>query len=445
MKIRVSFRTVALGALAAVMLSTAQAAQTPTAAAFVNVTVVPMESERLLPGQTVVVQDGRISAIGPAAQIALPPDAMKIDGAGKFLIPGLAEMHGHNPPPGSDEATVARIYFLYVANGVTFVRSMLGWDGQIALREQVRRGDLLGPTLYLAGPSFNGQTVTSPAQAAQRVRDQKKQGWDLLKVHPGVPRDGYDAMAETAAEVGIPFAGHVPADVGLVHAIEKGQKTIDHLDGYVEQLGAAAGPVDASRLQEIVRLTRGYGAAVVPTMVLWDTILGAHDLKTLLAFEELKYMPAPEVASWRAGYEQRLASSSYNAATARQIAANRRAILKALNDGGVEILFGTDSPQQFSVPGFSIHREMQAMRAAGLSTYDILASATRNVAAHLDQAGVFGTVAPGARADLVLLNGNPLEDIGNVSRQAGVMVRGQWFSAAEMRKRLDVIATSLRK
>lgn len=437
-----ALRMVAMVAVLAMPITAT--AQGPAATAFVNVTVIPMDTERALAGQTVIVQGDRIKAIGPVGQMVVPTGAVTIDGAGKFLIPGLAEMHGHNPPPGASEQDVARTYFLYVANGVTFVRSMLGWEGQLALREKVRRGELLGPTLYLAGPSFNGQTASTPAQAIARVREQKKQGWDLLKVHPGVPRAAYDAMARTAAELKIDYAGHVPANVGVVHAIESGQRTIDHLDGYVEHLGAMAGPVDATRLRELVRLTRAHGTGVVPTMVLWDTIIGAHALTTLLEFDELQYMPRAEVGAWTASYEQRLAAPDFNAANARQIAANRRVILKALADGGVEILFGTDSPQQFSVPGFSIHREMQAMHAAGMSSYAILASATRAVAAHIGVKGQTGTVASGAKADLVLLKGNPLEDIGNVARQAGVMVAGRWLSEDEIAKRLDDIAASLR-
>ncbi|MGE4062475.1 MAG: amidohydrolase family protein [Rhodospirillaceae bacterium] len=438
--------TLFAAALCAPIMSAQPArAQAQAVNAFVNVTIVPMDSERTLAGQTVIVQDGRISAIGPVAQIAVPAGAQEIDGAGKFLIPGLAEMHGHNPPPGSSEETIARTYFLYVANGVTLVRSMLGWDGQQELREKVRRGELLGPTLYLAGPSFNGGSVKTAAEAERKVREQKKQGWDLLKVHPGVPRDAFDAMARTAHEVGIHFAGHVPADVGLSHAIASGQRTIDHLDGYVEQLGAGAAPVAPDKLGEVVRHTRAYGAGVVPTMVLWDTILGAHEAKALLAFDELKYVPAADVAAWKANYERTVGAPDFKAAQARQLAAHRRTILKALNDGGVDILFGTDSPQIFSVPGFSIHREMQAMRAAGLSNFDILASATRNVASHLGEAGRFGTIVPGARADLVLLNANPLDDLGNVARRSGVMVRGLWLSEREIAARLDAIATSLRK
>jgi len=435
-----------LGALAASLFLLSPAwTQAPVPVAFLSVNVVPMDGPRVLANQNVVIEGDRIVAIGPTSRVVIPRNAVTIDGEGKYLVPGLAEMHGHNPPPGASEADVARTYFLYVANGVTFVRSMLGWDGQIELREKVRRDELVGPTLYLAGPSFNGQTVKTPAEAIQRVHDQKKQGWDVLKVHPGVPRDAYDAMARTAKEVGIPFGGHVPADVGLTHAIEMGQHTIDHLDGYVEQLGATKAPVDQARLRELVRFTRGYGAAVVPTMVLWDSVIGANDLAAMTRFEELKYIPASEVAAWTSGYKQRHSGPGFNAAAAKQTAANRRIILKALNDGGVDILFGTDSPQTFSVPGFSIHREMQAMSAAGLTPYEILASATRNVAAHLGQSGEFGVVAVGSRADLVLVNGNPLQDIGKLAQPAGVVVRGRWYPGTDIAKRLDTIAASLRK
>ena len=136
--------------------------------AFRNVNVVPMDAERVLHAQTVLIQGHRIVALGDAAHIAIPSGSLEIDGTGKFLIPGLGEMHGYNPSPDSPEGAVERVYFLYVANGVTTVRSMLGWTGQLELREAVNRGVLFGPSLYLAGPSFSGGTVTSPGQAARR-------------------------------------------------------------------------------------------------------------------------------------------------------------------------------------------------------------------------------------------------------------------------------------
>ena len=430
-----------------VALSGASRAAESKSTAFVDVNVLPMDSERVLAHQTVVVTGDRIVQIGAHTDVKIPADARRIDGAGKFLIPGLGEMHGHNPPLGSSQAYIEQVYFLFVANGVTTVRGRLGWPGQLELRDQVKSGVITGPSLYLAGPSFTGNganAVLSPVAAEARVRQQKAEGWDLLKVHPGVKREVYDAMAKTADEVGIRFAGHVPAAVGLVHAIERRQETIDHLDGYIEYLGAEAGPVDPAKLAAIVKLTRDTGTAVVPTMPLWETIIGAAGLEKLLAYPELRYLPAKEVARWKSVYERRIAEPKFSKARALQIAANRKTVLKALSDGGVTILFGTDAPQEFSVPGFSIHREMQANVAAGLTPYAVLRSATKNVGEYFKAKDTFGLVAPGNRADLVLLEANPLTDIGNIAQRAGVMLRGRWIPESEIQAGLAKIATAQR-
>lgn len=408
--------------------------------AFVDVSVLPMFDEGVLRHQTVLVEGDRIVAVGPTAAMTYPAEATQIDGRGKFLLPGLAEMHGHNPPPGSTPQYIADTYFLFLANGVTTVRSMLGWPGQLELREKVRRGELLGPTLHLAGPSFSGQSTPGPDIAGPRVRAQKAEGWDLLKVHPGLRRDTYDAMAATAGEVGITFAGHIPAEVGLLHAIERGQLTIDHLDGYIEHLKGDAGPLDPVALADAVRRTREARVAVVPTMALWEAILGAVEPAEIFALPELKYLPRPLVDQWKANYERRRAAPNFDAAVARRIAANRQVLLRALSEGGVDILFGTDAPQIFSVPGFSIHREAAAMVAAGMTPRQILHSATRAVGEHLKASDNFGTVTAGARADLLLLESNPLDDIGALARRAGVMVRGRWMPEAEIQRGLAEIA-----
>lgn len=424
-------------------LATTLRAAAPATTAFIDVSVVPMDTERVLAHQTVLVTGDRIVQVGPAATVKIPADAQRIDGAGKFLIPGLGEMHGHNPPLGSSQAYIEQVYFLFVANGVTTVRGMLGWPGQLELRDQVKAGTITGPTLYLAGPSFTGNgaaAVRLPSAAEVRVRQQKAEGWDLLKIHPGLKRDVYDAMAKTADEVGIRFAGHIPAEVGLVHALERRQETVDHLDGYIEYLGADTAPVDPAKLATIVKLTRDTGTAVVPTMPLWETIIGAADLEKLLAYPELRYMPAKEVARWKSVYERRTSDPKFSKPRALQIAANRKTVLKALSDGGVTILFGTDAPQEFSVPGFSIHREMQANVAAGLTPYQVLRSATKNVGEYLKAKDTFGLVAPGHRADLVLLEANPLTDIANVAKRAGVMLRGRWLPESELQAGLAKIA-----
>lgn len=262
--------------------------------AFVNVTVIPMDEERLLRRHTVVVQRGRITAVGPNDAVEVPANATRIDGTGKFLIPGLSEMHGHTPVPGGDPNNefVENMMFLYVANGVTTVRGMLGARGQLELKAMANSGEMIGPTLYLAGPSFNGNSISSPAGAAERVRQQKRDGWDLLKVHPGLTREEYDSMAFAAAEVGIRFGGHVPEPVGLVHALKMGQQTFDHIDGFIAHLDAADKSIDEGKLRDIVRLTREAGAWVVPTQVLWEVgVLGLGNTNEFRQRPEMRYWP----------------------------------------------------------------------------------------------------------------------------------------------------------
>ncbi|MCY4647254.1 MAG: amidohydrolase family protein [Gammaproteobacteria bacterium] len=406
--------------------------------AFVNANVVPMDREGVLADYTVVVSSGRIVDMGPSASVDPPAGALVIDAGGKYLMPGLAEMHGHMPG-GDIEETVM---FLYVANGVTTVRGMLGQDGHLALRARANAGEIIAPTLYMAGPSFNDGSVNSPREAEEQVRRQQREGWDLLKIHPGPTLDEYNAMAVTAQEVGIRFAGHVPADVGLEHAILMGQETFDHLDGYIEYLDAFEGEVDEDRLQYIVQLTRDAGAWVVPTMVLWEVgIIGRGDADELAGYPEMRYWPSGQVWGW--GNRQRAAASRTSPERAAQWAANRNRVLKALSDGGAGILLGTDSPQIFSVPGFSIHRELKAMADAGMSAWEILVSGTRNVGEYFQGRDAFGTVAVGRRADLLLLNANPLSDVANVADRAGVMFRGRWLPEEEIRRRLEEIADEM--
>ena len=412
--------------------------------AFVGVNIVPMDRNRTLNNQTVIVQDGRIAHVGPAGSTRVPDGGLRLEGRGKYLMPGLGEMHGHIPSTMEPREFTEAVLFLYVANGVTTVRGMQGSPGQLDLRERAKRGELLAPNLYLAGPAFSGKTIKSVEEAIQRVRQQKTEGWDLLKVLPGLARDHYDAMARTAKEVGISFAGHVPADIGLLHAIQSGQETFDHLDGYIEYLQGEKGAVTEAKFQEIAKLTREAGAWVVPTMALWETLRGTVDLATLLAFPELKYMPPEQIQQWRSAQESLLKSSDFKPDVARNVIQNRMRLLKVLNDSGVKILLGSDAPQRFSVPGFSIHREMKRMADAGMKPYDILRSGTYNVGLYLKEKDNFGTIEVGKRADLILLNANPLEDISNIARRSGVMVRGRWLSEREIQSRLDQIAASHR-
>jgi hypothetical protein len=205
-------------------------AQAP-ATAFVGVSVIPMDKETVLASYTVVVRDGRIAAFGPDGMTTIPEGAVRVDGKGKFLMPALAEMHAHIPGGQAPDAAVERTLFLYAANGIGTIRGMLGDPRHLVYRERAAKGEILSPRIYTAGPSFNGKTAATKEMAVEAVIAQKKAGYDLLKIHPGVPRDAFDALAARADELKIPFAGHVPADVGLQRALDAKYRSIDHLDG----------------------------------------------------------------------------------------------------------------------------------------------------------------------------------------------------------------------
>ena len=435
--------------------------------AFTDVTVLPMDSNRALRNQTVVVSGGRISAIGRAAQVSIPAGAIRIDGRGKFLMPGLSEMHAHVQGPQAPNAEEMNrdIMFLYIANGITTIRAMLGAPNQLVLRDQLKRGEVLGPTMYVAAPSLNGNSAPDPETAARLVRNHKEAGYDLLKLHPGLNRPSYDAIVKTATEVGITWAGHVSAQVGVEHALATKQSTIDHLDGYIE---AAASPpirsalmsqpasvnpgelyrsVTEERLKELARRTKAAGTWNVPTMFLWESFFLPGSPEEWAKRDEMKYAPRQWVVNWTNQKKQRASMDAQNGLSPADAALHislRRKMLKALADEGAPLLMGTDSPQMFNVPGFALHRELQVAVQAGLTSYQILESGTRNVgryvAQDLRQDGKFGTVALGSRADLVLLDANPLTDLGNLTKRAGVMVRGRWVSRAEIDKGLERLA-----
>ncbi len=410
--------------------------------AFVNVTVIPMTGETVLENQTVVIRGDRIVAIGPSSEVEVSQDAVRIDGNGRYLIPGLAEMHGHIPPPTQSAQEIENVLFLYVANGITTVRGMLGYANQMELKKKALAGEIVSPNLYLAGPSFNGNSIRSPEQATEKARAQKAEGWDLIKIHPGLSRAEYDAMAETAHELEMRFGGHVPSDVGISHALDMGQETFDHLDGYLEYVADKNGYVDEDKLTEIVRKTKETGAWVVPTMVLWETILGASDLEKMRSYPELEYVSPHAVQGWVNAFRQRISSPQYDPVISSNVAKSRIHILASLHKAGVPVLMGTDAPQQFSVPGFSLHRELERMLDADMSPYEILKSGTYNVGLYFKDQDNFGTIEVGQRADLLLLNRNPLDDVRNVSARAGVMVRGTWISDDDIRDRLKEIARS---
>ena len=419
---------------------------------FVDVTVIPMDRERKLPGQTVLVRGGRIVEIGPSARVQVPAGGVRVDGKGKFLIPGLAEMHAHIPGGQAADTVVERTLFMYVAGGITTVRGMLGHPRHLELRDRAERGELLSPTIYTSGPSLNGNTIPDATSAARAVTEQKAAGYDLLKIHPGVGRQAFDTLAATAKRLGMPFAGHVPEGVGIARALEAGYATIDHLDGYIEGMIRDGAPLsaeqsaffglnlgehlDEAKMAGLVRDTKRAGVWNVPTEVLMENLTVAGSSRELAERPEMRYVPAATRAQWAEMKDGMLSETGASAESARRAIEMRRRLIKALHAAGAGLLLGSDAPQIYNVPGFSTHRELESLVAAGLTPFQALETGTRNIARYFGTERETGTVEQGKRADLVLLEADPLADIRNTTRRAGVMVRGRWLPQAEIERRL---------
>ncbi len=422
--------------------------------AITQVDVLTMKSEDYAPEQTLLIKNGKIIAMDHYSNINTDGAKTIIDGKGKFLIPGLTEMHAHIPG-NQDMDLLEETLFLYLSNGITTIRGMLGQPYHLELKELVIEGKILGPRIYTSGPSINGNTVRSVEEARRKVTAQKEAGYDFLKLHPGLTRQNFDAVVATANEVGIPYAGHVSTLVGIRRALESEYATIDHVDGYMEGLvpdDIRVNPnangffginftdiVDEEITQELVNLTYQKDVWIVPTQAMMERWVGPEDPKKIAREPAMKYMNPNTVANWVATKENILASPGYEAKRAQKFNTIRRDIIMQLYDAGVKILLGSDAPQVFNVPGFSIQLELDAMVRSGMDEFDVLNSGTALPAEFFDAVGEYGTVEVGAVADLVLLDDDPLADIAHVAKQSGVMVRGKWISAKEIKSRLDQI------
>ncbi|MDJ0758691.1 MAG: amidohydrolase family protein [Woeseiaceae bacterium] len=415
---------------------------------FVNVNVVPMSDESVVANQTVIVVDKRIESIGHVDEVPVPEGSVLVDGTNRYLMPGLAEMHAHIPPASAN--SLERVLALFALNGVTTVRGMLGHPSHIELTKAIESGEVFGPQLYTSGPSLNGNSVSGAADARQQVRDQKAGGYGFLKLHPGLSLAEFDAIAETARQVGIPFAGHVSVAVGVRHALASGMASIEHLDGYfvaslsegAEQSGGYGGffdvllaaYVDPDKIAALAAETASTDTWNAPTQVLFENVVSAESAEDLGGRPEMRYMPMFVVNGWISSKRQFHADDYDPDVAARSIELRRR-LIKALHDNGAKLLLASDAPQIFNVPGFSIHRELQSLVDAGLTPFEALQTGTTNAALFLD--GNFGRVEPGYRADLVLLDDNPLEDIANTRRVHGIVLNGTWVSSPEREQRLE--------
>jgi hypothetical protein len=415
----------------------------PATWAITGATVIPMDRERVLRRHTVLVRDGRIAALGPDGRVRIPPGTTRIDGRGRFLVPGLADMHVH---------LLDRSELLaYAANGVTTVLNLHGLGRHLAWRDSLARGLLLGPRLLTSGPIVDGDpptrrtnlVVTTAAQAESVVVAQKAAGFDFIKIYDNVPPDLYRVLAATAKRVGLPMVGHLPTPVGLDGFLEvNGQAGLEHVE---ELLPFFRDGRDTAGIGRLARALAANGVWVTPTVTVHASSLAqSRGWAAVRARPAMRFVRPATAEMW--GWEPTGRGNDGNAGARerfeRTVGFFERALIPALHRAGVRLLAGTDAPIAAIIPGFALAEEIETLHRSGLSSYEALRAATSGPAEFLGRAGEFGVIAPGAAADLVLLDGDPLADLAALERPRGVMVRGSWLSREWLDAALERMVTN---
>jgi imidazolonepropionase-like amidohydrolase len=422
--------------------------------AITNVTVIPMTGETVIPDATVRVRNGRIEAVGPSQSVRLPSGIRTVDGRGRFLIPGLADMHTHLFSDGEIPDSLAPVELgVMLANGLTAVRLMIGTPQHLELRREIESGRVAGPQLWVASPQFTGRAdensrqVTTPDNARAAVREVAEAGYDFIKLTLDVSPEVYEAIVTEAAAKRIPLVGHVDPRVGARRALAAGQH-IEHLDNYLESVLADSSPtrnsvsdrglfqpkaweslayLDAKKIAEIAGMTARSGTWTSATLHVFHTAFALGQTEEAIrARPDWKMMP-PKLRTGYLRARERYWGNPPEERFRKIYVDTRNGMVKAIADSGGNIMAGSDSPEWFLGYGFTLHRELEALVAAGLTPYQALAAATTGPARFLKASAEWGTISVGKRADLVLLSGNPLADIRNTSRIEGVAVGGRWI------------------
>ncbi len=446
--------------------------------AFINVNLVPMTDERIIESQTVLVEGSRIIAIGHSDELHVPKNAIVIDGDGYYLMPGLADMHMHTREDWPSNAWPVSPLILYLANGVTTIRdfSPQGTDltYPIHWREEISAGTRIGPTIYTSGKLLFASPLEDPQGI---VRENHALGFDFLKLYSYLSEDDFHDAMTTAKELGMYTSGHIPYAVGLEGVLAEGMDEIAHveelspefldfdrdrvlaweawlpyiIDTALQQFDVSSSFVRADfekqnveTLSGIVEQLRSANVPVCTTMVVDDIIqLKLFQPDAFLERQENQYLPLGYLERFRQGEEKHqvqfkgmedLAAYKYNI---------DQWVLIELHRAGIPLLLASDSGTggMGIVPGFSIHDELRLLTENGFSPYEAIATGTLNASKVVEGMigeGDFGSIKVGKRADLILVRGNPLEDVAVIRKPLGVMAEGRWYSIETLAQMIEI-------
>ena len=424
--------SVAAGIISSVRSAPASGgAQRGSPLAIVDVTVIPMMTALALPHQTVVIRDGRITSLGPASRDRAPAGARTVDGRGKYLIPGLTDAHVHL----EETADLAQ----FVASGVTTVRDLMGSPETLAWRDSTAAGQVFGPRIVAAGPLFAGPQVPwrkkfvteNPDSARAEVRRQRGAGYDLIKIYDGLTAPVYAAIMDESQKLGMAATGHIPAAVHL-SGVLAARQNLEHTDKIAFDVWGHS--FDTTRIDSVARAIAAAHVVVTPTIASLQQLarVGAGGFDSLLARPEASRVGPVTLDVW-CSYTARLRGNrappkgvSYNQWTDFQMK-----IVSAEQRAGVPLLAGTDYPNAMLAPGSSLVEELMALRESGLTNLEALRTATLNAGRAIGDS-TSGIIAVGARADLLLLDANPVTDLRALTGLRGVVLRGRWLTRADL-------------
>ncbi len=436
--------------------------------AFTNVNVIPMDTERVLRRQTVLITNGVIVEIG--AKVKVPKNAQIINASGKYLMPGLVDMHTHLLSDGDDypDSIAEDELRVMVANGVTTIRFMIGTPEQLVLRARSANNEIVAPIIYSASPHLTGReqgnnfVVNTPEEAREAVRKSKAAGYDFIKITTFIKAEVYEAAIDEAAKLNIRVVGHADSRfVGVERAL-KARQQIEHLDGYLEMLLRDDAPgknsisdlyiydpknwesldyIDESKIAPLARATVEANPFVDPTQHFMKNTFGLpRSEESIRAQPDFKFYPAKVQELFFNFYKKNRFINQVSYEKRARWIEIRNKLIKEIYDAGGKIMAGSDTPEFLWLYGFSMHRELKALADAGLSNYAALEAGTKNPAQFFGTSDKVGTIEKGRRADLILLDANPLENISNTERRAGVMLRGKYYTQTEMNGWLAAIA-----
>jgi imidazolonepropionase-like amidohydrolase len=439
--------------------------------AFTHVAVVDVQSGKISPDMTVLISGQKIREVGSSRVVHVPKQAHSADARGKYLIPGLWDMHVHSL---WDAERPARFFPLFLANGVTGVREMGGpmpAADQVRWRDQVASGVVIGPRLVVPGPFVDGPhsvwpgsiNVVTAGDGKKAVDSLKSARADFLKVYTGVSRAAYFGVAEEAKKGNFAFVGHVPLEVDVAEASNAGQRSVEHLMGILLYSSSQSDELladlrkgmnsnllnnqmvdtyDPTKASTLFALFVKNATWQVPTL----TIRYARPyLKELQASNDarLNYIPKSIAGDWGPKVDARQPTDPWIIASRKHLFQKEMEVVGSMHHAGVKLMAGTDTPNPYCFPGFSLHDELGFMVQAGLTPLEALQTATMNPVKFLGLTKTLGTVEKGKIADLVLLDANPLESIANTKRITAVVSAGRLFDREALDGLLAGVASNV--